>query len=252
MNDQRSYAIVLKVSAHGESDKILSLYSRDLGKISVIAKGAKRSQKRFVNKLELFTCLRIFCRPPKRGDLYFLSEAELINAHLTLRTTYPRYVTATFINELIQLFCGEQDPDPTLFTLLSWALHTLNQGMSPAKTALFFHFRLLDLCGYQPQIDQCRSCGRTIEQSTGFTLHPGSGTLLCRHCRPPSTTSSFTLTVQTLKFLHSAQQMELEQLNRLQLPLATIYQTLGVLYHYSRHLLQQDIHSWKQLLLLKS
>ena len=251
MSDHRSYAIVLKVSAHGESDIILSLYSRELGKITAIAKGAKRSKQRFVNKLELFSCLRIIYRPPKRGSLFFLSEAELVNAHLTLRTTYPRYVTAAFINELTQLFCGEQDPDPTIFTLLSWALHMLNQGMPPGKIALLFLFRLLDLCGYQPQIDQCGSCGRSIEQSTGFTLYPGTGTLLCNHCRRTTTTSSLTLTVQTLKFLHSAQQMDLQQLNRLQLPEATIYQTLDVLYHYSRHLLQQDIHSWKQLLLLR-
>ncbi len=247
MTSRRSHAIVLKVTAHGESDKIVTLYSPDLGKITTIAKGANRSKKRFVNKLEPFTFLRILYRPPTRGSLFFLSEAELINAYLSLRTTYSRYVTAAFINELVQRFTGEQDPDPAVFALLDWAFRSLDQGSFPAKTATLFLLRLLGLCGYQPQLSHCSSCLRPLEQSADFTLYPGNGTLLCTRCRSTKSDSSLTLSLQTLKFLHSAQQLKLQQLDRLQLPRTTTDQALGALYNYSRYLLQQDIHSWKQL-----
>ena len=247
MTGQRSHAIVLKVTTHGEADKIITLYSPDRGKITVIAKGAKRSKQRFVNKLEPFTFLQILYQPPKRGSLFFLTEAELVNAYLSLRTNYLRYVTATFINELVQRFSGEQDPDPAIFALLNWAFNSLDQGASPTKTATIFLLRLLGLCGYQPQLDHCHSCRRSLEQSTSFTLYPGNGMLLCTHCHSTKSNSSLTLTLQTLKFLHSAQQIELQKLNRLQLPVATTNQALDALYNYSRHLLQQDIHSWKQL-----
>jgi len=247
MTNRQSHAIVLKVTAHGEADKIVTLYSPDLGRITAIAKGASRSKKRFVNKLEPFTFLQILYRPPTRGSLFFLSEAELINAYLSLRTTYSSYVTATFINELIQRFSGEQDPDPAVFALLDWAFRSLDQGTFPAKTAALFLLRLLGLCGYQPQLSHCSGCRLPLDQGTNFTLYPGNGTLLCTRCRSTGSDSSLTLSLQTLKFLHSAQQMNLQQLDRLQLSKATTDQALGALYNYSRYLLQQDIHSWKQL-----
>ncbi len=247
MTDQPSLAIVLSVTSFGEADKIVTLYSREFGKITSIAKGAKRSKQRFVNKLEPFTCLEISCRPPKKGSLYFLSEADLVNAHLSLRTTYPRYVSATFINELVQRFSGEQDPDPAVFALLAWAFDSIEQEENPGKTTSLFLLRLLGICGYQPQLDHCGSCHKSIEQEAHFTLYPGNGTLFCGSCRRNIEGSSLSLTRQTLKFLHSGQQLQLRRLNRLQMSKATAYQALAVLFSYSRHILQQDIHSWEQL-----
>jgi len=193
--------------------------------------------------------LRIFYRPPKRGSLFFLSEAELLNAYFSLRRSYPHYVTAMFINELVQRFSGEQDPDPAVFTLLNWAFSSLDNKSLPDKTAAFFLLRLLGLCGYQPQLDCCCSCHKPLEQTQSrmFTLYPGNGTLICERCHKIQPKSTLTLSLQTLKFLHSAQQMHLHQLNRLQLPMTTTGESLQVLINYSRHLLQQDIHSWKQV-----
>ena len=252
MNNLRSYAIVLKVTVHGESDKILTLYSPDLGKITAIAKGANRSKRRFVNKLEPLTLLRIFYRPPKQGSLFFLSEAELINSHLSLRASYPRYVGAMFINELVQRFSREHDPDRAVFSLLNWALDSLDNGIPPAKAATFFLHRLLGLCGYQPQLSTFSSCHNSITQCKNktFTLYPANGTLLCGNCHEARPRSTLTLSLQTLLFLGNAGQMKLQQLNRLQLPAKTTREALSVLHNYSRHLLQQDIHSWNQLRLL--
>lgn len=246
MTTYRSHAVILRETTHGESDKIITLFSANLGKITAIAKGAKRSKQRFVNKLEPFTLLRIIYRPPKNGTLFFLSDAELINAYISLRTDYHRYVTATFISELTQLFSVVQDPEPAIFTLLNWALHSLDQGMPASKTALLFLHRLLNLCGYQPQLDQCFSCKRSVEEGASFTLYPGNGNLLCSDCIPMTTASSLTLSIRTLKFLHSAQKLEIQQLSRLHLPTTNAREALNVLCNYSRHLLQQDIHSWKQ------
>lgn len=247
MIDRSGPAIILNVTSYGEADKIVTLYSRGLGKITSIAKGAKRSKKRFVNKLEPFTFLEATCRPPKNGSLFFLSAAELINAHLSLRTNYPRYVAATFINELAQRFCGDQDPDLEIFMLLAWAFDSLEQNEAPIKTASLFLLRLLGICGYQPQLGHCSSCHKSIEQGVYFTLYPGNGALLCKDCHQNIQNSSLSLTRQTLKFLHSGQQLQLQQINRLQLSKTTARQSLAVLLNYSRHILQQDIHSWKQL-----
>ena len=247
MINRQSPAIVLQVTAHAEADKIVTLFCRDLGKITAIAKGAKRSKKRFVNKLEPFTSLVITCRPPKKGSLFFLNEAELVDAHLFLRSHYAGYVTAAFISELVRRFSGDQDGDPAVFTLLSWALEALEQPKNHAVIAVFFLLRLLDACGYQPQFSGCATCGCSIEQQPDFTLYPGNGTLLCLRCRQHSRGSSLHLTRQTLKFLSSGQQMQLSRLTSLHMSTNNAYQALRVLCSYSRHILQQDIHSWKSL-----
>ncbi|NOQ45602.1 MAG: DNA repair protein RecO, partial [Desulfobulbaceae bacterium] len=85
MISRRTRGIVLSVSAHGESDKLVTFYSPDLGRSTGIAKGAKRSKQRFVNKLEEFSLLQIMYRPSRGSGLLFLSEAELDRAFLSLR-----------------------------------------------------------------------------------------------------------------------------------------------------------------------
>ncbi len=250
MTNRQSPAIVLQVTAHAEADKIVTLYCRDLGKITTIAKGAKRSKKRFVNKLEPFTSLVVTCRPPKKGTLFFLSEAELVNAHLFLRRHYPGYVTATFISELVRRFSGDQDGDPAVFALLSWALAGLAERKNQGVIAVFFLLRLLTACGYRPQLTGCAVCGAAIDQQPAFALYPANGSLLCLRCRRQNRGSSLQLTRQTLKFLASGQQLPLSRLTRLHMSTANAYQALRALCSYSRHILQQDIHSWKQLQLL--
>ena len=79
-----SAAIVLDCRDHGESDKIVTFFCRDIGRITGIAKGAKRSKKRFVNKLEIFSSLCIQHTLPQNGRLAFIAEAELLDGFITL------------------------------------------------------------------------------------------------------------------------------------------------------------------------
>lgn len=250
MIEKCSEAIVLNITAHGESDKIVTLYSRELGKITAIAKGAFRSQKRFVNKLEIFTSLQIMYRPPGRGSLFFLSEAELLKPRLALRTTYPRFVAATYINELIQRFNTDNDPDPSLFLLLDWALDSINTE-APLKTATLFILRLLGICGYKPLLKQCHNCGRTARQSIKFTISPGNGSITCNYCRKIKQDTPLTLYPRALNFLHHGQQTELYRLGCLNLPATDCFQAITALHHYSIHLLRQDIRSWSQIVRLQ-
>ncbi len=243
MNVRRSRGIILAVGDHGESDKIVTLYSPDLGRATAIAKGAKRSKKRFVNKLEEFTCLRIFYRRGKRGGLIFLGEAELENAFLSLRRHYDRFVVATMICELINLFTGEQDPDPRLYSLLAWSFRFLDRGNSPLRAAIFFHLKILSLTGYQPDLFRCRSCGEPVGQSRQYGFQAGSGSLFCAGCRRQKYPSSQSLSLRTVKILQRIQSLEPPMLERLHFDAATIRETLAMLHRYSRHLLQREIRS---------
>jgi len=245
MSTRRTRGLVLKVSGHGESDKLVSFYSPDLGRVTSIAKGAQRSKQRFVNKLEPFTLLGITYRPSRNGGLLFLSEAELEDPFLTLRTIHERYVTAIFACELIIRFTTEQDPDPKIFDLLFWLLDAVNRGKQPFQVAALFHLRLLSATGYQPLLHHCSSCNQPVDSSRSFALQPAIGSLVCSQCNDTIPLSNFSLSLQTIKFLQTAQHLELNRITRLHMPRATARETLRVLNRYSRHLLQKDIHSWR-------
>ena len=241
----RTGCIVLKNVDFGESDRIITLYSPDIGKFAAIAKGAKRSQKRFVNKLEAFSLLDISYRPAK-NRLHFLSEAELKEAFLTLRTNWQRYCAAMLANELVLRFTGEHDPDRRIFSLLHWLLESLHHGASHLPTLVFFQLHLLDACGYRPRLEHCATCSSSPDKNRmlNFALQPGNGTLICSRCSGNTGRSRFTLSLQSLKFLQTAQGMTTKQMHRLQMPENVASECLSVLYSYSKYLLQCDLHSW--------
>jgi DNA repair protein RecO (recombination protein O) len=241
-------AIVLKIVDHGESDKLVTFYSNNLGRITGIAKGAKKSRHRFVNKLELFSRLQMLYRPPRNpSGLLFISEAELLCAHLSLRTSFQRYVAAMYICELLLRFTRDSDPDPQLYALLQWALVSLDHADTPQKITALYHLQLLAVVGYRPEIQQCGHCGHPVGPGRSYLFIPGSGSLLCSACHHQQGPHSSRLSVQALKFLASAQMVPLERLNRLQLSRQTAAEAMEALYHYTFHLLQQDIHSWQAM-----
>jgi DNA repair protein RecO (recombination protein O) len=247
MNNCRTRGIVLCVSDHSESDKIVTFYSPDIGKATGIAKGAKRSKKRFVNKLEEFSLLQMMYNPPKRDGLLFLREAELENAFLSLRNTYPRYVAAAFIGELTLRFTREHDPDPFIFSLLLWAIQGLENDRDPLEICALFHLRILGAAGYQPVLDCCGFCGEAVHAGQNYSLHTGGGSLVCDTCRSTMKGGTSAITVQTLKFLYHAQCVDLGNLDRLRLSKKNTGESLDILHKYTLHLLQHEIHSWQQL-----
>lgn len=244
MSVQHTRCIILKIAGFGESDKLVTLYSPDIGRVTGIAKGAKRSKKRFVNKLEEFSLLSITYRPPRNNGLYFLSEAELENSFLSLRTIHQRYVVAMLACELIIRFTGEHNPEPKIFALLFRLLDSVNRGSPAKQAAALFHLRLLGAAGYQPDLSCCDSCKQPVSNGRSFALRPASGSLVCSRCNRNGS-SQFNLSLQTIKFLQTAQQLEPHRLERLQMPVRSAQEALAVLYRYSQHLLQRDIHSWR-------
>jgi len=252
MNSCRTHGLILNVSDYSESDKLVTFYSPDLGRATGIAKGAKRSKQRFVNKLEVFSLLHILYRPAKRDSLLFLVEADLEHSFLTLRQHYDRYVCAIYIGELVMRFTREQDPDPSIFSLLTWAMQALEDSIRPLKVATLFHLRILGAAGYQPEIDRCGICGKSVQPRLQYTLHPSNGSLACNRCGVTDSDSLFSLSVQTLKFLDYAQRIELKNIGRLKIPEKNIDEALTILYRYTQHLLQHDIHSWNQLMALRT
>ena len=240
--------IVLRIHDYGESDKLVTFFSPHIGRATAIAKGAKRSKKRFVNKLEPFTHLDMSCRTPRNGSLFFLSNAELKNAFLSLRYNYRRYANASFISELILSFTKDHDAETRLFHLLRWSHHCLDQGRSSSATLAIFMIKLLQFTGYQPDMAHCSKCRAPVTPRQHYSFLPQSG-LTCSQCRRGThiTDNHFAMGIRTIRILHATQRMSIANLDRLHLPESSAKEAIMALSRYCRNILQQDLHGLEHL-----
>jgi len=245
---KESAAIVLDCYDHGEADQIVTFYSRDSGRMTGIAKGAKRSQKRFVNKLELFSLLSIRYTEPRRGNMVFIVEAELLESFIRLRQSMPLYMAATVIRELTLVATRELDGDDGFFSLLHWALQSLETGR-PAMTVLaLFQIKFFEQIGYRPNLSSCLRCNQPFGAIRGYGFDSRAGSIVCRCCQTEREQAPvLPLSQGTIKILASAQNQPLNRLHRLHLSGSSLHEALSLLYHYGRHLLQREICSLKLL-----
>ncbi len=238
-------ALVLHSRELGESDLLLSLYCRQTGRITAIAKGARRSKKRFVNKLEIFSYLAIDFTAKPTNPIAFLHEAELYTSFPALRTKYPAYLAASVIQELLLTGIREGERDSNMFRLSLWALHYLERVEQRKKVIALFLLRYLDLLGYKPELGHCRKCRQPLTAERKYTIHPQDGALHCSDCEK---TRQCTITPGTIRMLNTAQDMPLERLIRLKPTSESVIETLHALHACCHSVLQRELHSWQDFL----
>jgi len=141
-------AIILNTIDYLESDKIICALSRDRGVINAIAKGAKRSKRRFPGTLEPFSevSLLVFSRPGM--DLLRIESADLIRANLDIRTDIDLFAHASVLVENVINHLGPLDPSPETYICLSWALETMNPRSRWFSVWCIALVRILGILGY--------------------------------------------------------------------------------------------------------
>ncbi len=154
---KESKAVVLSTKAFGESDLVVHLCS-PFGKVKAIAKGAKKSKRRFLNALEPFTYIEALLVPSRTSGLFRMDSAIILESFPALRTSPPAFALASLACELVQLWTVEQDPQHRVFELLLWHLTQMERGSSPVLDTLFFKVRLLSIIGYGPDWGKCIRC----------------------------------------------------------------------------------------------
>ncbi len=245
MPTRKTPAVVINVRDYGESDKIVTFYGVESGKVSGIAKGAKRSKKRFLNKLELFSLLNVTYNATGRTSLVRIDQAELVDSFSALRKEYEMYVTGHLLCELINNWAMEGDSDENLFSLLIWALKNLNKGQPCTKILILFHIKMFDFLGFRPQLSACMECNRVDPQGTPYRFKPNRNGILCSRCNNEDSSLDVPLSINTAKILRKAQELPQAKLDRLNFSQISAKEAMNLLRKYGLSLLRKDIHSWK-------
>lgn len=177
-----SRAIVLRWRPYGESDKIATLLTESAGKLTGIAKGARRSRRRFPNSLEPLARVRVEYRRRPGAGLAFLESCTLLES--TVPLTEPiRFAYGSYLAELVDQLTAEEDPAPQVFALLDEALAELGRGPATAAFLRAFELKLLARVGFDPQLERCARCGRAWGEAESALLDLAHGNAICAGCR---------------------------------------------------------------------
>ncbi len=221
MSSEKSTAIILRLVEFSESSLIVTMMTRDFGKISAMAKGARRKKSPFEAALDLLAICRIVFLHKKSESLDLLTEAKLERRFRSASTDLERLYCGYYVAELLTKMTDEADPHPELFDLAKRTIDSLDsEGTCTFKTMLRFEMRMLVLLGHQPQTRQCSVCGNEVQGESRAYFGLIEGGRLCTSCRPGKTnvvsmrTDSFELLDQFLDDGEKWQSLEIATVNR--------------------------------------
>jgi DNA repair protein RecO (recombination protein O) len=177
-------ALILRSVDFGEADRILTLFTRSRGKISALARGARKSQRRFGGALEPFALFEATLGPKRRGSLWPIQEASLVTANEGLSRSLGRLSAASYWIELIRESLPEADPVPEIFHHAEVALGLMAEAREAILPALVIagELKLLRLMGMAMGITACTACGRPVPKGRPVLVHPGRGGVVCTPC----------------------------------------------------------------------
>jgi DNA repair protein RecO (recombination protein O) len=197
---ERTYrveAIVVGRREYGETDRIVTLFSRERGKIAAIAKGARKPTARAGPALEYFARGRYMLA--KGRDLEVVANAELIERPIQLEGNLTRLAQASHMAELTDKLAQEGQHFPALYDLLAESLRSLGQRRDDACVVRWFEIAALAEVGYPLDLWTCSSCMKPLEAEPNY-LGLQSGGMLCASCRG-SEGRSLLLSVNAQKYL---------------------------------------------------
>lgn len=171
--------IVLGTVDYGEADRVVTLFTRERGKLSAFAAGARKSKRRFAGALEPFTLLTVDL-VDRNGTTLRLDQAQIDRPFLAIRNDLPRIARALYAIELVRELLRDHEPHEELFSLLLGYLGLLDAGSAGPTSLLAFELSALSLAGVRPRFDACALCGQ--EPTGELRFDPDHGGVVCGQC----------------------------------------------------------------------
>ncbi|HET9621722.1 MAG TPA: DNA repair protein RecO [Kofleriaceae bacterium] len=188
MTDLAPLGVVLRTAPLRESDLLVVLYTDVHGQVSAVARGARKSKRRFAGALSLLVLARYQLGRRPRGDLWSLESAEVVQEWTQLAADVVAVAHASYVAELVGALLPAEAPEPHALDLVVALWDALAAG-GPSPSALrAIELGLLDLAGHQPALDRCAACGER-DLAQGAVFDPERGGAICRRCAARSRTT---------------------------------------------------------------
>ena len=242
MTKPRNYqteAVIIKKTKLGEADRILTLYTPDLGKIQAVAKGVRRPRSKLAGHLELLTHSLVSLARGRNLDT--ITGSQTISSFLPLKSDLQLASYALYATELVNQFTADYVENRPLFRLLLETMEQLCQAGNCELVLRYFELHLLNEVGYRPQLQQCVTCHQPLEPVIN-SFCSGAGGMLCPNCCQ-SQPLTCPLSVNALKVLRLLQSSDYTIVSRLKIDPQLSHELEAVMRDYLKYLLEREIKS---------
>ena len=235
----RVEAVVIRHSDWGEADRLLTLYTREAGKIRALAKGVRRLRSRKAGHLEPFT--RVALMLARGRDLWIVTQAETVDSYPELGLDLQRTGYAAYVLELLDRFTYEEGQNRVLYQLLVDTLHHTATAKDPFIPVRYYDMRMLDVLGFRPQLFTCVACGEEIQPQDQY-FSAAQGGVLCPRCGSLEM-GAVKVSTNTLRYLRHYQRSSYAEAARAGVPVGVRTEMETILQGYMTYLLERGLNT---------
>jgi DNA repair protein RecO (recombination protein O) len=233
-------AVVLRHSDYGEADRLLTLYTRQLGKARAIAKGARKIASRKAGHIEPFTHVRL--QLAKGRDALIVTQADTVDAYLPLREDLVLTSQASYVMELLDRFTYEDEMENSaIFRLLTETLSRLASKSDPWLAIRYYEIRLLDHLGFRPQLFVCANCEREIKAEDQYFSFSAGG-VICPRCGQ-GLPNLKNISVDMLKYMRHFQRSSYAEASRARPSPEVQKEAESLMQGYFTYLLERELNT---------
>ena len=163
-----------------EADKIVTIYTKNYGKITAIAKGVRKIKSKFGSSLEIFTHSVFLFYKGRNIDI--VSQVEILESFFSASKEVIKFAFAANCVEIVNKLTEEREINVGLFDLLKEVLHYLRESNDPKLLALSFKWQTMSILGYRPLLNHCCRCNKSVKDQKEIYFNIKEGGLLCNNC----------------------------------------------------------------------
>jgi DNA repair protein RecO (recombination protein O) len=235
----RAEAVVLRQRRLGEADRIVTLFTPQLGKIDAVAKGIRKQTSRKAGHLEQLSLTSLLLASGKNLDI--ITQGETIEGFMPLRQDLERLARGLYVAELVDRFSELRTENYPVFRLLVETLQRLSSTVAVELAVRYFELHLLSHLGYRPELGRCVACRADLEPVEN-SFSAALGGVVCPECRY-SNVGLWRLSVNALKVLRLLERGSFEDAERLRLTPELSMELELLLQGYVRHVLERNPRS---------
>ena len=235
-------ALVLKYRNYGESDRFVTLLSRDLGQFQGFAKGIRRSTGKLTGHLELFYKVRISLAIGKNTDV--ITEVQILKTLDKINTNLATVSCALNITELALNVSTEGPGNEIIYDLLDQTLNKLNttNESNADKLLAYYQLNLLFISGLAPEFKECVECGNELTKQDHLYSAPAGG-IICPNCSPKQIGALINLSINAIKVLRFIESTDIDGIEKFAIPRNLVSEINDVLNLHTNHHIDRKIRS---------
>jgi len=233
-------AIVIRSREYGEADRLITLFSREKGKIEALAKGVRKPKSTQRGGTQLFTYADFMLYRGKTLDT--VSQVQARDSFIHLWDDFDKTIASSGMAELLDIATVREQPEPELFTL-TLSMFYLLKYLDPYTAQAAYALRLMKINGYLPAMDTCQECGRSLIQEQAF-LSSEEGGIFCAVCKNNKPVR--TINPGSLAFMRQLLKVDLDKIDRLRWNKKMREEILGGLCFFCEGRFERKLNSWRQ------